>query len=244
MSSIEVKRLLAIETSEQACSVALMMGAVSDSVAIDKFDMVQQLKVAPREHAMLVLPMVEQVLSEAECTMSQLDAIAFARGPGAFTGLRIGASTTQGLALGMDVGVIPVSTLMAMAEGAWRREAAGRVIAALDARMQEVYIGGFERLSDGAWQVALPEQVSRPDQLQGCNEGGSVSYDLGVGSGWIYEEALQAQLGSMRVEMPWHCEAQDVARLAWGALCQGKLLPSEQALPVYLRDNVASVKKP
>jgi len=127
--------ILAIETATEACSASLIM---SDRL-ITRFEL------APREHTKLLLPMMEEVLKEAGITLKEVDAIAFSRGPGAFTGLRIAAGVAQGVALSIDKPVIPVSTLEALALQAtkdnYQQET---IVAALDARMGEVYWGLFK----------------------------------------------------------------------------------------------------
>ena len=173
-----MRRILAVDASEQACSVAIVEYEASSS---EQWRCSEQFKVAPREHAKLMLPMVNQALADAGYGLSQMDAIAFARGPGAFTGLRIAVSAVQGLAFGADLGVVPVSTLMAMAEAAWRKREQKCSIVALDARMGELYIGGYRRTGTLQYQPCLVEQVSTPEEIQ-LSE---TAYEAcGVGSGW------------------------------------------------------------
>ncbi|WP_268580446.1 tRNA (adenosine(37)-N6)-threonylcarbamoyltransferase complex dimerization subunit type 1 TsaB, partial [Escherichia coli] len=116
-------------------------------------------ELCPREHTQRILPMVQQVLAESGLALNQLDALAFGRGPGSFTGVRIGIGIAQGLALGADLPMIGVSTLQTMAQGAWRVSGAERVLAAIDARMGEVYWGQFERQADGRWLESEGEAV-------------------------------------------------------------------------------------
>ena len=124
-------RVLAIETASAACSAALYIdGQVEERYAL-----------APRQHAALILPMVESLLASAELTVSGLDALAFGQGPGAFTGVRIAASAAQGIAFAADLPVVPVSTLAAQACGAMRDTNGAHAMVALDARMDEVYWG-------------------------------------------------------------------------------------------------------
>ena len=124
-------RLLAIDTVTEACSVALWQDG----------EITTQEEVVQQQHTERVLPMVQALLAQTETALSQLDAIVFDRGPGSFTGLRIGAGVVQGLALGLDRPVIPVSSLATLAQGAWRLDQQANVLACIDARQTEVYCG-------------------------------------------------------------------------------------------------------
>ena len=126
-------KLLAIDTSTEGCSVALLNG--SELLHLDE--------VCPQQHSKRVLPMVQQLLNESGLILQQLDGIVFGRGPGSFTGVRIGVGVTQGLAFGADLPVYGVSTLAAMAQAAYRLHGAKQVISAIDARMAEIYLGFF-----------------------------------------------------------------------------------------------------
>ncbi|WCF13011.1 tRNA (adenosine(37)-N6)-threonylcarbamoyltransferase complex dimerization subunit type 1 TsaB [Edwardsiella piscicida] len=148
-------RILAIDTATEACSVALWNNG--ESLAL--------FEICPREHTQRILPMVQQILAEAGVTLAELDALAFGRGPGSFTGVRIGVGIAQGLALGAGLPMIGVSTLATMAQGAWRCTAASRVLSAIDARMGEVYWGEYCRDSDGVWHGSATEAVFNPQQV-------------------------------------------------------------------------------
>lgn len=224
-------KLLAIETSTIACSVALSVdGRVSE-----------RYELAPQRHAELVLPMAESLLGEARLELAVLDAIAFARGPGAFTGLRIAAAVTQGLAFGAGLPVIPVSTLAALAQGAASERGAGRVLTAMDARMNEVYWGVFGTGEDGLVQALGAECVCPPEQVPAIEGDGWFA----AGDGWAaHGAALEARLGVGLVgrDEARYPRARDVARLALAIHRDEGGIPAAQALPVYLRDRVA--KKP
>ena len=152
-------RILALETATEACSVAVLAGTA----------MYRRFEVRPRAHLRLLLPMVESVLTEAELDLGELDAIAFGCGPGGFTGLRIAAGAAQGLALGARLPVIPVSNLAALAAAAMRDTTAPKVVVCQDARMGEVYWGGYELgpeeivVATGAELVCVPDQVPVPE---------------------------------------------------------------------------------
>ncbi len=224
-------RLLAIETATEACSAALYInGEISEHY-----------EVAPRQHAQLILPMMEQLLAEAELKLSQLDALAFGRGPGSFTGVRIATGVIQGAAFGAQLPVVPISTLAALAQRHYRMQGAQRILPAFDARMGELYWAAYEVVADGlvtrvgSEQAATPERVDLP-----AGEGWQ-----GVGTGWAtYSEILTQRMGARltAIEGGLLCSAQDVAQLAVRGYAAGEAVAAELALPVYLRDQVA--KKP
>jgi tRNA threonylcarbamoyladenosine biosynthesis protein TsaB len=220
--------LLAIDTTEDACSAALLIGS---SVA-------ERYEVAPRRHSELILPMMDGLLAEAGLRLTDLDALAFARGPGSFTGVRIAASIAQGAAFGASLPVVPVSSLQALAQGGLRTHAAAVLLAALDARMHEVYWGVYRADAAGIARPLLDECVCRPDQVPPPADGDAW---VGVGSGWAsYAKALIARCGSgMSVFGDARVHAQDVARLAAVLFAEGAAVAAEEALPVYLRDEVA-----
>lgn len=216
--------LLALETATEACSAALLTGD----------ETLERYQVSPRGHSQLILPMVDELLAEAGITMGQVEAIAFGRGPGAFTGLRIAVGVTQGIAFAADLPVIPVSTLAALAQGCEQ----DRVLAAIDARMGEIYWGIYQRNSDGLMTVQGKEQVLPPDRIS-LPEG-----DLwyGAGSGWeSYRDILVEHCSTQLSGTDGKClpRASEVARLGEAYFRAGKAVSAEQAIPVYLRDQVA-----
>jgi tRNA threonylcarbamoyladenosine biosynthesis protein TsaB len=225
-------RILAIETATHACSAALSVdGEIAERYAL-----------APRQHAALILPMIESLLAEADCTVAALDAIAFGRGPGAFTGVRIAASIVQGIAFAADRPVVPVSTLAALALGGMRESGLHQVLAALDARKDEVYWGAYRFAAPGQLQRLGEETVARPEQLEVPQSGDWV----GVGSGWdSYGPALMQRFDARMVRVLPDLEprAADVARLSVAELAAGRVVTAAQAIPVYLRNNVAEVKR-
>jgi tRNA threonylcarbamoyladenosine biosynthesis protein TsaB len=221
-------KLLAIDTTEAACSAALLV----DNEVIERFE------IAPRRHSELILPMMDALLQEAGFSLAQLDALAFARGPGSFTGVRIATAVVQGAATAAGLPVVPVSSLLALAQGAMRSAGADKVLAGFDARMHEVYWAACTRGEDGLATLRSPEQVCAPDAVPLPGDAGWV----GVGSAWeSYAEPLQRRLGDRVIapEATAMVHAQDVARLARAAFACSGGVPAEQALPVYLRDQVA-----
>ena len=227
-------RILAIDTATEACSVALWNQGETHAL----------FELCPREHTQRILPMVQQVLAESGVTLAELDALAFGRGPGSFTGVRIGIGIAQGLALGADLPMLGVSTLQTMAQGAWRMTGAQRVLAAIDARMGEVYWGQFERQSDGQWLESEGEAVLSPEQALTRAQGLQGDWAQ-VGTGWQTYPQLVAgapiTLHDGQILLP---RAEDMLPLALHAWQQGQACPVEQAEPTYLRNEVTWKKLP
>ncbi len=220
-------KLLAVETSTEACSVAVSI----DGVVHERIDHGQH-------HSDLILDMVQQVLAEAGLTLKQLDAIAFSRGPGSFTSLRIGAGVVQGLAFGANLPVVPVSSLAVLAQGV----DAPKVLAAFDARMSQVYWGAYVRDEKGLMRLTGAEIVIAPADVPLPDGNGWV----GAGSGWDqYAAVLTARIGKSLSE--WRKQlfpkARHVAELGLELFKAGQIVTAEQALPVYVRDEVAAKMK-
>lgn len=220
-------RLLAFETATEACSVAVYV----DGAVCERFGL------APRRHAELALPWADDVLAEAGIAKSQLDAIAVGRGPGAFTGVRLAIAIAQGIALALDRPLLAVSTLAALAMRAEGRADGDRILAAIDARMGETYLGAFERRGDDLVALAT-EVVVKPDGFD--LPAGGVWH--GVGSGFAAaDNALQARLQGRlaTVDAAALPHAADVARLGALAFARGEAVAPERIEPAYLRNNVA-----
>ena len=224
-------KLLAIDTSEDGCSAALL---IDDAIA-------ERFEVAPRRHSELILPMMDELLAHAGLRLTDLDALAFARGPGSFTGVRIAASITQGAALGAGLPVVPVSGLQALAQCGRREQGAACVLSALDARMHEVYWGAYCADAGGLMQPLIEESVCAPGQVEVPDGDGWV----GVGSAWkSYADVLTARCaGVLQVHGDTLVHAQDVAVIAKALFAEGVAVSAEQALPVYLRNEVAWAKQ-
>lgn len=223
-------RLLALDSSTEACSVALLDGDV----------LLERYVEAPREHMLRLLPMVDELLAERQLTLRDIDAIAFARGPGSFTGLRICLGVVQGLAFGANLPVIPISTLAVLAQGAAAAVPAGaRILSAIDARMDEVYWAWFERRADGLVTVLCEEQLSAPERvdvdLAGADESRAMKF--GAGSGWQYHPRI-CDAGFSAIDVTRLPRASDILRLALPVWLAGEAVDVEQAVPVYLRDKV------
>ena len=226
-------RILALDTATEACSAALLV----DGEVLERF------KLAPREHTTLLLPMVDELMAEAGLEVGQLDGIAFGRGPGSFTGLRIAAGLTQGLALGAGLPVLPVSDLAALALQAWQGLGWTELMVCQDARLQEFFVGAFR--IDPQGDETNPLEMW-PEALVDAGEliGRAGDFQRVVGSGWTTPGGQQSVSAGMLVESGIQFpRAGDIARLGKLALDRGEGLPAQMALPVYLRDQVAHKPK-
>lgn len=223
-------KLLALDTATEACSVALLLG---ERVIARRFEL------TPRRHAERILPMCDEVLAEAGLVLADLDALAFGRGPGAFTGVRLAVAVAQGIGFAAELPLIPVSTLAALAHGACREHGATRVAAALDARMDQVYWGCYELDESQDLRPIGPEQVIDPDAVYVPRSPDWV----GVGNGWArYPDILSTRLVVCERWPECYPDARDVALLAVHAWRRGETVAPEQAQPVYLRDQVVETR--
>ncbi len=216
-------KILALDTSTHACSVALWI----DQEGSELFEL------APNRHSSLILPMVETILAEAGLSVSHCDAVAFGQGPGSFTGLRIGVGVAQGLAFGADIPVVPVSSLQAQAG----RVAAQNVLAAFDARMGQIYWATYRMGTDG---MMLPEG----------SVGLSVAGDVRLRSNctWVAAgtgcDCYQARIEQANADtgitfVPGsYPHALEVAKVGSRLCEQGHVIPAEQAVPEYMRNQV------
>lgn len=228
-----MNKLLAIETSSEACSVALRIGDETHEVH----------QHAPLRHAELLLPAVSRLLGDAGLAIGGLDAIAFGRGPGSFTSLRIGIGVVQGLAWAADIPVVPCSSLAALAQEAVDRVGAGcaRVCVAVDARMEEIFCAEFETGASGLVQAAGEERVCAPAALSAPD---SVAY-VAAGNGFArYPELQPLRQAAVACYDDLWPRASVIARLALDWLVSNEPLPAAQAQPVYIRNNVADKPSP
>ena len=219
-------KLLAIDTATERCSVALL---IDDRV-------IERATETARGHADLVLPMVDEVLKEAGLTLQQLDGLAYGRGPGGFTGVRIAVGVAQGLAYGARLATVGVSDLAAVAQQF--AVAGARILVCMDARMNEVYWSRFETMPDGLVAPTAPERVDRPEAVAA----GDATVFAGTGFR-AYPQLATGRAGTAvhGTALP---HARDIVRLAAVEFEAGRGEPADQARPVYLRDQVATVKAP
>lgn len=222
-------RILAIDTATEACSAALWQ----DGQVLTRY------QVAPRGHTELILPMVAELLAESELKLSELDALAFGRGPGSFTGVRITLGIAQGLAFGGDLPLLGVSNLQALAQGAYRLTKAERVVAAIDARMSEIYVGTYQQ-TNGIMQLLVDEQVLTPAAWLSSTP---ATANLGVGSGFVTYPELAERVAGQCESLPFP-EAQDILAQALAMYQAGLGVAAADAQPVYLRDTVTWQKLP
>ncbi|QQX78461.1 tRNA (adenosine(37)-N6)-threonylcarbamoyltransferase complex dimerization subunit type 1 TsaB [Shewanella sp. KX20019] len=231
--SIEASSLsiLALDTCTESCSAALTH---NNNVFSEQAD-------APREHSQRLLPMVKSVLSQAELKLTDVDLIAYGRGPGSFTGIRICTSITQGLALGQSLPVIGISTLATMAQAAIEN-GANQVLAAIDARMGEIYWGQYINV-DGLATLVNEEVVSAPEALVlSLNEADTIT---ACGTGFdAYPQLLALAGGLIVCELAKYPDAKFMAVLAKKGHALGLSTSVDELKPVYLRDTVTWKKLP
>jgi tRNA threonylcarbamoyladenosine biosynthesis protein TsaB len=236
-------KLLAVETSTEACSAALYI----DGIVSERFEL------TPKEHTKLILPMIDFLMSEAGLRPQQLDALAFSCGPGSFTGIRIATGVIQGIALGADLPVVPVSTLAAIAQGFFDKNndslqcdkinteshlsALNVAFTAMDARMGEIFWGVYQRDEKNFAKLLGKESVTPATTVDFPDIKG-----IGIGSGWgVYNQELMSRLSAQvsYYEVEHLPRAGAIARLGVQGYEQGLSVPVELAMPVYLRNNVA-----
>lgn len=222
-------KILALDTSTEMCSVALC----------DQNQITQIEQFCPREHAQMILPLIDQLLQDANISLNELDAIAVGAGPGSFTGVRIGVSVAQGLAFGANVPILPCSTLKALAQGVYRLTGAESVLTAIDARMNEVYWGQFKRQSEGKWQIIGSECVISPEKVLLNNLDNTTWFAAGTGFD-VYPFLLEKQnISKSELLYPL---AQDILALACVDFIENKVEKNFAIEPIYLRNDVARKK--
>jgi tRNA threonylcarbamoyladenosine biosynthesis protein TsaB len=222
--------LLAIDTATENCSAALLAGE----------RLIEREAEIERGHAERILGMVDEVLAEAAQSLASLDAIAFGRGPGAFTGVRLAAAVTQGLAFGAGLPVVPISDLRAVAQRVFDNVPAARtVLVCNDARMKEVYWGSFGRGAEGVALAIGNESVGPPASVELPAAGGGEFH--GAGRGFRAYPDLAARLGARlsAIHSTLLPRAREIVRIGRAEHRAGRAVPAGQALPVYLRDDVA-----
>jgi tRNA threonylcarbamoyladenosine biosynthesis protein TsaB len=227
-------KILALDTATEACSAALW---IDGEISVEY-------QLAPREHSRLILQMIEDLLQQAGVAVSELSAIAFGRGPGSFMGLRIAAGVVQGIAFAHDIPVVPVSTLKAIALRASEETQHSHILAAIDARMDEVYWGAYS-LNGQQWLQHGEECVISPDrvELPGIQHASWVA----AGTGWgTYRDRLSQRINCNLQQVMADCypSAEQIVKLAVEEFRGGNTVTAAQAVPVYLRNDVAKKPKP
>lgn len=220
-----VLMLLALETANDQCSVALV--DAQGTLLAQRHDG------RAREQTRLLLPMIDAVLSEAGTQLPALSAIAFSRGPGSFSGIRINAAVTQALAWAHDLPVLPISTLQATAQAALVDHPADQIMVVLDARMNEVYVAAYQRDQYAVMQQVGDEQLLTYSAVQAPTDWQDSPDLLWVGSGVRLLSGLPAE----RCINAASASAIQIAQLGLQAYRAGQAVSALQALPVYLRDD-------
>jgi len=219
-----MENILIIDTSTDACSVAIGQ----------KEQVLSRFTIAPQQHGRLILPMINELLEEANLSLQDLAAIAFACGPGSFTGVRIATGIVQGLAYGANLPVIAISTLQAMAQGAYQAYGAKIVVPVLDARIDEVYWGHYHLDADDTMQPAQGDALAKPQEVICPNNQGWCA----VGTGWSAYEQLLPSVPPADRHSQFFPHAKPMIPLAYRALKRGEMQLPSQVQPVYLRNKV------
>ena len=221
--------ILALDTCTESCSAALLYQG----------ELFECVEMTQRGHSDLILGMMDSLFQQAGISISVVDVLAFGRGPGSFTGVRVGVGVAQGIAFARDLPVVPISSLASVAQAAADKYNIEHIAVAMDARMGEVYTAHYQSES-GIVTLVDKEKVCPPEQC--------LPYDdrqwTGVGTGWgEYEDLLNVQFPSLAsVIIESYPTASSIIKLAQVEVEAGRTLVAEQALPVYLRDNVAKKK--
>lgn len=221
-------KLLAVETATEACSAALMIDG----------EITEQYVLTTNGHSKLILPMIDSLMAEANLNPADLNGLAFGCGPGSFTGVRIATGIIQGIAFALDLLVVPVSNLAALAQEFFNNNTENLAFVALDARMGEIYWGIYQRNAAGYAELLGKEAVIAANEIE-FPEGVS---GVGIGSGWrVYHPELLVRLSHrvIRYETNQLPKARAIARLGEEGFRLGRAVAVAEAMPVYLRDKVA-----
>ncbi len=226
---------LALDASTEACSVALQL---DDKVSASY-------ELCPQSHSLRLLPMIDELLKGAGIELADIDGLIFGQGPGSFTGVRIGVGVAQGLAFSANLPVVGVSSLQAMAQQAFIRHGEKQVIAAIDARMSEVYNGYYVLDEHNLMQAQQAEAVTPPEHLAEQLSSVVNTPTYAVGTGWdAYADTLstlKSNEASPDILFP---SAEAMLAIGIAKLEQGQGVSAEQAQPVYVRDTVSWKKLP
>ena len=220
-------KILAVDASTEACSAAVYVNE----------ELVERLTLAPRKHIELLKPMTEEVMEAAEIEYKELHGLAFGVGPGSFAGLRIACGFVQGLGAGLNIPIVPVSTLAALAYPVLEEHPDALVMPMLDAKMHEVYWGIYALDEEGELKIVEEDQVSSLEEVY-ARFGGDQSF-LAVGDGWGLDPESIGKLNATLIEDRHYPRAGDIALLAIRDLQKGLGLYADQVSPIYLRHNIS-----
>jgi tRNA threonylcarbamoyladenosine biosynthesis protein TsaB len=224
--------IVAFDTSSSACSVALFANNEISSLH----------KIAPMQQAQLILPMIDSLLASNKVKLNQLDAIAFGCGPGSFTGIRVATSIAQGMGYALNIPLIPVSSLAALAQTAYNDLSWKHILAAVDARIQEIYWGFYQVNSQGLVELQGKEGMGTPENLSQILQNQGLENWQGVGNAWeIYAKQLAIQ--PVAINSSYLPTADAIIQLARPRVERQEWCAPHQVLPVYLRDEVATKEK-
>lgn len=222
-------KILSLDTSSDACSCAILKDG----------ELFTDQRVLKQKHANLILSMIEAQCQQAELSLSDLDCIAFAHGPGSFTGIRIAISVSQGLAFANNTPIVALSSLRALAYGSYREHGTKSVIAAIDARMGEIYFSAYHCQANDAI-ADIEDCLLKPSELPEIKVSDNW---IGVGSAWdVFQPAMQGKYPLQERFPSANVQAQDIALLAQQDFQAGKAISVEQVQANYLRNKVAKAK--
>jgi len=222
--------ILALDTCTESCSAALLYQG----------ELFEQIEMTQRGHSDLILGMMDTLFKQAGTSISSVDVLAFGRGPGSFTGVRVGVGVAQGIAFARDIPVVPISSLAAVAQDATDKFQVEFIAVAMDARMGEVYCASYQ-VVNGIVQLLGEERVCPPEQFIPEQD----HQWLAVGTGWgVYEQELRENFADKlsEVSVEHYPYASRIITLAQIEITAGRLLTADKAMPVYLRNNVAKKK--
>ena len=222
--------IIALDTCTELCSVALLYQG----------ELYQQNQMTQRGHSDMVLSMMTALFEEAGATVVDVDILAFGRGPGSFTGVRVGVGVAQGIAYARNIPVVAISTLAAVAQTAVDALNTDHIAVAMDARMGEIYCASYQRENDLV-SLVDEERVCPAEQFNPYSE----DKWLGVGTAWReYEEPLRANFTLRQGDFfaNYYPHAASIIKLAKREVEAGRTVSADKALPVYLRNNVAKKK--
>lgn len=222
--------ILALDTCTELCSAAILAG---DTLYTES-------QPTQRGHSDMILSMMDSLFEQSGLTIKDIDVIAFGRGPGSFTGVRVGVGVAQGIAFARDLPVVAVSSLAALAQHVADQLGAKHIAVAIDARMNEIYCASYH-VEEGLVKIKTDEKVCPASEFNPVSE----QQWLGAGSGWAaYQDELENNFSSnlTSIQANYYPHASAIAKLAKIEVEAGRTLKAEQAVPVYLRDKVAKKK--
>lgn len=215
--------ILAVETATTACSAAIWLNG----------NIKWRFEITPQRHSEIILIFIDELLIEAGIQLKEVDAVAFGCGPGSFMGVRIATSIAQGIAYGIDRPVIPISTLQALAQSAYRKIKSERIVVGWDARMDSVYWGGYQADEYGIMQAIIRDRLSKPTAITFSGDDW-----VAVGNAWeIYANFLKVSFKAIHSDI--YPDATSVTLIANQKLILGDILQPEKAEPTYILETVA-----